>query len=133
MSRKTLYRLLGTLSFAGYGWLAWNSVFSHSPTVCMFKAVTHVPCPSCGTTRAFMLLIRGDISGSLLLNPLGVILFIALAVIPVWLIADIFLNRESLHRRYKEMECLLKRRAWISMPLMGLVLVNWFWNIAKRL
>jgi hypothetical protein len=133
MSRKTLYWLLGSLSLAGYGWLAWNSAFSHTPGVCMFKAITHLPCPSCGTTRAVMLLLQGNIAGSLRLNPFGLILFLALAVIPLWLLVDIFLKRESLHRLYLETEHLLKRNAWISIPLILLVAVNWFWNITKRL
>ena len=50
MSKKTLYILLGCLSFVGYAWLAWNhtGLASHAPfsEVCMFKAVTDVPFPS---------------------------------------------------------------------------------------
>jgi len=135
MSRKSLYILLGSLSSAGYGWLAWNSVHSHitAPGICIFKTITHLPCPSCGATRAILLLLGGDVRGSLLLNPLGAVLFFALAVIPVWLLIDTFLGQESLHLRYTEMESLLREKSWISIPLIVLVVVNWFWNIAKGL
>jgi hypothetical protein len=135
MSRKTLYTLLGLLLLAGYAWLAWNAagVGVHGPVSagCLFKAVTHVPCPSCGTTRAVLLLLHGDLSGSLLLNPFGAILFIALVVTPVWLLADMLRNRESLYRFYMAAERVLMRKAWISVPLVFLVIANWLWNISK--
>ncbi len=134
MSRKRLYTLLGSLSLAGYGWLAWNA-FSHTaaPAICLFKTATHLPCPSCGATRAIILLMGGDVQDSLFLNPLGAVLLIALAVVPIWLLIDTCLGRESLHRRYIQMECLLREKAWLSIPLIVLVVVNWFWNISKGL
>lgn len=36
---------------------------------CMFKTVTHFDCPGCGIQRSFILLMRGDVTGSLLLYP----------------------------------------------------------------
>ena len=137
MSKKTLYLLLASLSFAGYAWLAWNSAgfASHFPGLgtCMFKAGTHVPCPSCGTTRAILLMLHGDVWGSLHLNPIGALLLFALVVIPFWILTDIILKAESLHRWYMTTERALKQNAWISVPLIFLILVNWFWNIAKGL
>jgi Na+/proline symporter len=69
----------------------------------------------------------------LLLNPLGALLFIALIVVPIWLLADVLLKRESLFRFYNGMENTLRKHVWISVPLIAIVLVNWFWNIAKGL
>jgi hypothetical protein len=69
----------------------------------------------------------------LLLNPLGALLFIALIVVPIWLLADVLLKRESLLRFYNGMENTLRKHVWISVPLIAIVLVNWFWNIAKGL
>jgi hypothetical protein len=135
MSRKTLYTLLGSLLWAGYAWLAWNAAggAGHGavPAGCMFKAVTHVPCPSCGTTRAILLLLHGDLSDSLLLNPFGAVLFLALVAAPVWLLADMLRNGDSLHRFYMAAERVLMRKAWISVPLVSLVIANWLWNISK--
>ena len=37
---------------------------------CPFRAVTGIPCPSCGTTRSLVHLAHGDFAGSLILNPL---------------------------------------------------------------
>jgi hypothetical protein len=137
MSRKTFYLLLGFLLLAGYAWLAGNvtGLTGHGSDsgVCVFKAVTHVPCPSCGATRAVLLLLHGDLHGSLLLNPFGAILFIALVVAPVWLMADVLMNTKSLHRCYMATERVLGRNPWISVPLISLVIANWLWNISKGL
>jgi hypothetical protein len=137
MSRKRIYRLLGLFSLAGYAWLAWNGAGLVSgklvPGVCMFKSIMHIPCPSCGATRAILLFLHGNIVESLLLNPLGALLFIALIVVPIWLLADVLLKRESLFRFYNGMENTLRKHVWISVPLIAIVLVNWFWNIAKGL
>jgi hypothetical protein len=46
---------------------------------CQFKAFTGFPCPTCGTTRSLVDLAKGDLQGSLLMNPvlaLGMILAI---------------------------------------------------------
>lgn len=40
-------------------------------TVCLFKNVTGVPCPSCGMTRAFLFLGHGQILKASTLNPLA--------------------------------------------------------------
>lgn len=137
MSRRGLYRFLGLLSFAGYIWLAWNGTGLSSrlpvPGLCMFKALTHLPCPSCGATRAILLLLNGYIAESLFLNPLGVFLFLALVLIPLWLAADLLMKKESLYRCYMGMERSFRQRAWLSIPLILLVVVNWVWNILKKL
>lgn len=54
---------------------------------CAFKYMTGIPCPTCGTTRAVMLLVQGDIAGSLFMNPmlsivlLGVVLWFVFSLV----------------------------------------------------
>jgi hypothetical protein len=36
---------------------------------CLFKEFTGFPCPTCGTTRSLVNLAKGDLQGSLLMNP----------------------------------------------------------------
>jgi len=43
-------------------------------TECGFLKVTGVPCPSCGMTTSFALLVRGDVAGSLRANYAGTVL-----------------------------------------------------------
>lgn len=47
----------------GSGYEDYGDVFA-----CTFKAVTKLPCPGCGGTRAFYYLFRGDILTSIKMN-----------------------------------------------------------------
>jgi hypothetical protein len=46
---------------------------------CSVAVLLHHPCPGCGMTRAVLLLLRGDVAGSLHMHPL------AIPVLGVWL------------------------------------------------
>lgn len=60
---------------------------------CTFYRVSGLPCPSCGMTTSFALLIRGDIVNSLRANAVGTILAVlCLAIIP-WSLASAVLKR----------------------------------------
>jgi hypothetical protein len=61
----------------------------HLPVAfCAFKAITGLPCLTCGTTRAFGQLFRLDLPGALAMNPLSA--SVALAMVP-WGVADLAL------------------------------------------
>lgn len=46
--------------------------------ICVFKALSGLPCVTCGTTRAAVALSRCDIPGALALNPLATLAWIVL-------------------------------------------------------
>jgi len=46
-------------------------------TACPFKAVTGYPCASCGATRSFMALLKGDLVTSFAMNPLFAAIYVA--------------------------------------------------------
>jgi len=52
----------------------------HGPQLCIFKLMSGMPCPGCGLTRAVVLAMHGDLSGSLYFHPLG-LLFVVGALI----------------------------------------------------
>jgi hypothetical protein len=137
MSRRKLYILLCGLSLAGYVWIGWNLAdgtgSEATPEVCLFKAVTHIPCPSCGATRALVLLANGDVVRSIMENPIGVLLALGLIVIPGWVVVDVVRKRDSLLRWYAKGERLLSGNKWIAVPAVALVVLNWVWNITKGL
>jgi len=60
---------------------------------CTFYQLSGLPCPSCGMTTSFALLIRGDIGNSLRANAVGTMLAVlCLALIP-WSLATAVLKR----------------------------------------
>ncbi len=56
-------------------------------TLCPLKRLLGVPCPTCGTTRATAMLLRGDVCGAFAMQPLAVAVLILLcpAVAVGWL------------------------------------------------
>jgi len=93
--------------------------------VCLFKAMTGVPCPACGSTRALGRLFALDLRGAFAMNPLTTAA--ALVLVP-WAIADLVL--------------LTRGRALVAdvAPRLGLVLriaavvaiaLNWAWLVVS--
>lgn len=52
-------------------------------TVCPSKLIYHIPCPSCGTTRALMRVLHGDVIGGILFNPNVILLIIIILGLPL--------------------------------------------------
>ena len=134
MNKRSLYFLTLSLSLAGYSWLGWNVIeHSKTPTLCLVKHVTGIPCPSCGTTTAMIEFIHGNFLSSLLINPFGLLMMAVLIIFPGWIIADLLRNSDSFFRFYRRFEMIFQQRRWISIPAVLLVVVNWIWNISKGL
>lgn len=130
MTRKGLYMLSAVGCMAGYIWLFLFD--SGGGTVCLFKRLFHIPCPSCGATRAIAALMQGEVKEALLLNPIGILLALMLVGIPLWILADVILKKDSYHLFYKKTDELFgKKYVFLSFTL--LVLANWVWNITKGL
>jgi hypothetical protein len=120
---------------AGYVWFGLNqySTFVSKNSeigVCLFKHVTNIPCPSCGSTRSLAALLSGDFLGSLLLNPLGLILAVVMLVLPLWVLFDVLSRKETFLKFYISAESVLKQKQ-IAIPAILLVVSNWIWNIYK--
>jgi uncharacterized protein DUF2752 len=93
-------------------------------SLCVFKAVTGIPCMTCGTTRALARLAHLDLAGALAMNPLTTLG--TLALVP-WGLADLALlpRRRALSL---ELSPAGARAARIAAALA--VLANWAWLIA---
>lgn len=60
---------------------------------CTFYKVTGLPCPSCGMTTSFALLVRGDVKNSLRANAVGTLMALfCLAFLP-WSLASVARRR----------------------------------------
>ena len=128
--RNVLYIFFMLACFVGYLWLFYNNSVSQTVDVCLIKKLTHLPCPSCGSTKAVISLIHGDFLKSLYINPFGVIITLFLLIAPLWILFDVTSKRSSLLDFYNKTEGLLKKPG-LAIPLVLLVLMNWIWNITK--
>jgi hypothetical protein len=60
---------------------------------CNFVVLTGKPCPACGMTTSFALLVRGDVGASLRANWVGTLLAVFWAVLMVWAVVGAILAR----------------------------------------
>jgi hypothetical protein len=130
MSPKKLYSLLVTVCFSSYLWILFSYQHKFSSEACPFRRFTHLPCPSCGSTRAVLSILHGDLLEALFLNPLGFVIVLLLLLCPLWLLFDLFTGKTTLFKVYQSTEIMLKRPV-IMLPLILLISVNWIWNIIK--
>lgn len=132
MTRGKLYSLTSTACFAGYLWVGFS--YYHYRTIgeiCLFKRITHIPCPSCGSTRAILSLLHRNFLEALLLNPLGYLIFLVMLVLPFWIAIDLITRKASFLRFYQYAELFLKKKS-IAIPIITLLIINWMWNIFKE-
>jgi hypothetical protein len=88
---------------------------------CTFQTITGVPCPSCGMTTSFALLMHGDVRNSLRANAVGTLLALFwLALIP-WSIAC------AITRRYFFIASAERAILVAVIVFVILLLVRWAW------
>lgn len=133
MSRKAVYLFGAIASLTGYIWIIFNIISPngmHTPDLCLFKNLTGIPCPSCGTTHAVLKLVHMDWMGAIMENPLGYVISIGLLVMPVWIAYDLLKGKSTFYEQYKKTEALIRNK-WIAASLILLVTANWVWTIYK--
>lgn len=127
------YNILSLACVTGCLWLFVSNYFkTNIHSICFFKNITNFPCPSCGSTRAVFLLLKGRIFESIYLNPIGVLLFIGLVITPFWIFYDLYKQKQSLLDFYFKLELYLNNK-FIAFPTILLIILNWIWNIQKGL
>ena len=136
IGKAKLYAILAVACAAGYAWMFFNLTREQSESrtagVCLFKQATSIPCPSCGSTRATLLLLHGNVLQSLSVNPFGIIIATVMLLTPAWIFADVAFGKSTLLDFYRKTETLLKKPG-VAIPLVLLVAANWIWNIMKGL
>jgi hypothetical protein len=86
---------------------------------CTFQQMTGVPCPSCGMTTSFALLVHGDVGNSLRANAVGTLLAVfCLAFIP-WSLACVLCRRPFFIRAFD------RAVTWVVVIFLVLVLLRW--------
>ena len=111
-------------------WLVLDGMTDGTWTPCLFKLLTGIPCPACGSTRAVLALLRGE--DVLAYNPLGILTFGAALLTLVMLSRDLVTGSDTLFRGWRRAE------QFVSQPLIAAACIavlatNWMWTIARGL
>ena len=132
MTKKRFYFFVSIVCVAGYIWIFLNYV-EHSIrwAGCLFHKITHIPCPSCGSTRSVMALLQGNLYEALYFNPLGIVVFLIAIILPVWILIDMLTRKESLFAFYNRINKGFSFNA-VTILIILLLLCNWIWNIYKQ-
>ncbi len=100
-------------------------------SICFFKELFGIPCPSCGTTRALIELTKGNVCSSLLINPLALVALPLGLLLQINVIIDYIMNKDSSYRLFLYLEMKIKTKV-ILIFFIVLILSNWIWNIFKN-
>ena len=95
--------------------------------LCPLRLLFHQPCPACGGTRAFVAVVRGELTHALWMNPLATLLALAAAMSAVWLLLRVTVVRRSIEIVFTPREVMTLR--WL---LPSVVAVNWLWLLVTR-
>jgi hypothetical protein len=94
-------------------------------TVCLFKALTGLPCPTCGSTRAVGRLVHLDLAGAIAMNPLATIGAMMLAI---WAVADFGLLARG---RALDVEVGRPLSRLVRVLAVAVVAANWLYLLAS--
>ncbi len=90
---------------------------------CPFRAITGIPCPTCGSTHAAVALMHGRLGAALAANPLAVLAGVAFLAgglaAPLW---------AALGWPVLDVPAPLPR--WLRAALVVVIVANWAWLIA---
>lgn len=92
---------------------------------CVFKGLTSFPCPTCGATRAVLLLAQGEVSASLSMNPLVSLGFMGACLVFLYSILAYLLQLPRLSAELSTREHITARVA-----IVVLVLMNWSYLVS---
>jgi len=95
--------------------------------ICLIYNIFHIPCPSCGLTRAYYALLEGDIISSLKYN----ILAIPIAI--VFLLYFVFCLKDDINKTNKVEEFFKKYKFIIIFVTVILVIANWCINLQRNI
>lgn len=93
-------------------------------STCGFKRMFGLPCVSCGSTRATVHLLHGDLFTAISFQPMTMMIYLLLLVwggLSLWA----FTKRRSLHLELSKREDFLVKASLVAVPV-----VNWFYLVA---
>ena len=102
-----------------------SSGFSLGPSLCMFRNITGLPCPFCGTTRSVGNILLGNFNDALNLNPLG---YFSLAFLVVLFISPSTIKSSSLYLAKKWWSLSQRNQILLTVSLLA---TTWIFNLPR--
>lgn len=102
-----------------------SSGFSSGPSLCMFRNVTGLPCPFCGSTRSVGNILLGEFNAALYLNPLG---YVGLAFLVLLFVTPSTIRSASFYLARKWWTLTQRAQILITMSLLAL---TWVFNAPR--
>jgi len=96
---------------------------------CNFMILTGKPCPSCGMTTSFALMVRGDLGNALSANPVGSALAFFLMFVLPWGLASLWCGK-TLFIRSIELTGLVVLALFVGIALLrwGIIIAPAYWK-----
>lgn len=114
------------MAFVSWTWTAWAYFHPEAGfTPCIFRNLTGLPCPSCGSTHAVIALLHGEFVQSIFFHPLGIVILSTMIGGSFTLLFDVLASTNISFRSYIFVERLLSKPSF-SIPAVALFLINWF-------
>ncbi len=119
-NHKIKYIAFILILISGYITIYFLPHLFNGKSFCLFKIITGLPCPACGSIRSTICFLNGDIINAFLIN--HIFLFLSI----FWMIKDIVTNKETF------LPFLKKDFNWkIKAITLLIISLNWLWNIRK--
>jgi hypothetical protein len=131
-NRKNFYFYTSLFFLTGWCWLIVSTFqIFRGTTICIFKNVTGIPCPSCGATTGIIHILHGELQAALASNPLAYPLCLAIIYATLCFIADVCLRQNRLYTTYNFLQQKLKQRPAILYSILIIITLNWVWILIK--
>lgn len=109
----------------GVGWFFRDFLLSGS-SLCLFKSVSGIECPSCGSTRSVLAFLSGDILLSLRYNLFGFLFAVLMLAVPLLLLVEKVFKRVLFYAFYIWLTIRFKRRRFLWIAIV-LVVIYWIY------
>ena len=94
---------LGLTSFPLVGTWIYRQSNSVPFLSCPIRALIGIPCPSCGMTRSFLALAKGDLGESIFYHLFGPLLFLTFLIVTVHTAIELVMRRKVFPPYYKKL------------------------------
>ena len=126
LDHELIWLAVSVASIAGAAvWLA----FALPWPKCAFKAVTGLPCVTCGSTRSLVELLHGHLLAAVRWNPLAFAAICGLFVFDLYA-AIVLIGRTA---RLRVVDWTASEKTAVRIAVIGLLLLNWFYLLLNRI